>query len=183
MDALRQSLRQQRRNINAVDRTKSAQALLPQIQKIVNFQPQQKIAIYLPNDGEIDTIYLQKLLKKQAIGTYLPVLVDKNLKFAKIGKNFSHNKYGILEPISTDIISAKQLDVILMPLVGFDKNKNRLGMGGGYYDRTLAFKKNPQTSNKPTLIGLAFDCQQIKQLKAQTWDVPLDAIITPSAIY
>ncbi|MBT6938524.1 MAG: 5-formyltetrahydrofolate cyclo-ligase [Candidatus Marinimicrobia bacterium] len=110
------------------------------------------------------------------------MLVDKSLKFAKVGENFRKNQYGILEPISDDIISAEQLDILFMPLVGFDKNKNRIGMGGGYYDRTLAFK-NQKTVKNPKLYGLAFDCQQVEKLETQDWDVPLDAIITPGKIH
>ncbi|HIL03496.1 MAG TPA: 5-formyltetrahydrofolate cyclo-ligase [Candidatus Thioglobus autotrophicus] len=183
MNALRQSLRQKRRDINIVDRDKLANNLLSNIKKIVNFNKDQKIALYLPNDGEVDPKYLQNFLKKQEINTYLPVLVDKILKFAKVGENFRNNQYGIPEPISTEIISAEQLDIVFMPLVGFDSNKNRIGMGGGYYDRTLAFKKNQKSSEKPTLIGLAFDCQQVDQLETQDWDVTLNAIITPSSNY
>ncbi|SMN15187.1 5-formyltetrahydrofolate cyclo-ligase [uncultured Candidatus Thioglobus sp.] len=183
MKALRQSLRQQRRDITLSNRVKFSKSLLSQVQKIANFQHDQKVATYLPNDGEIDTKYIQNFLKKQEINTYLPILVGKSLKFSEIGKNFRNNKYGIPEPFSTDIISAEQLDILFIPLVGFDADKNRIGMGGGYYDRTLAFKKDQETSKKPILIGLAFDCQQVEQLEVQEWDVPLDAIITPSKIY
>ncbi|CAC9962097.1 5-formyltetrahydrofolate cyclo-ligase (EC 6.3.3.2) [uncultured Gammaproteobacteria bacterium] len=183
MKALRQLLRQQRRDITSVDRISFAKSLLLQVQKIVNFQHGQKIAIYLPNDGEIDTKYIQNFLKKQEISTYLPILVGKSLEFAKIGENFRNNQYGIPEPVSTDIISAEQLDILFIPLVGFDADKNRIGMGGGYYDRTLAFKKQQKTAKNPKIVGLAFDCQQVEKLEVQEWDVPLDAITTPSKIY
>lgn len=183
MKALRQSLRQKRRKIDPFDRIKLAKKLLPQVQKIANFHPSQKIALFLPNDGEIDTKYIQKFLKKQGISVYLPILFGKSLKFAKIGKNFRKNQYGIPEPAFSQILSAKHLDIIFMPLVGFDANKNRIGMGGGYYDRTLAFKKRASRFSRPKLYGLAFDCQQVDKLDTQEWDVPLDAIITPSKIY
>ena len=183
MKALRQSLRQQRRDINAADRIKFAKNLLSQVEKITNFQYGQKVALYLPNDGEINPKYIVNFLKNQKISTYLPILDDKSLNFAKIGENFRKNRFGIKEPVSTDIINADQLDILFMPLVGFDKDKNRIGMGGGFYDRTLAFKKHQQEFKKPKLIGLAFDCQQVEQLEMQDWDVPLDAIITPGKIY
>ena len=99
-----------------------------------------------------------------------------------MGKISEKNRFGIKEPISTDIINADQLDILFMPLVGFDKDKNRIGMGGGFYDRTLAFKKQQKMAKNPKLIGLAFDCQQVEQLEVQEWDVPLDVIITPSQI-
>ena len=183
MKALRQLLRQKRLDINPSDRVKFAKQLLSQAQNIVNFENGQKVALYLPNNGEIDPKYIENFLKNQEISTYLPVLDDKSLKFAKIGENFRKNRFGIKEPISTDIISAEQLDILFMPLVGFDKDKNRMGMGGGFYDRALAFKKEQKTVKKPMLIGLAFDCQEVEQLETQDWDVPLDVIITPSKIY
>ena len=182
MNSLRHTLREKRRAISATDRESFAEALLVQIQKIAEFQSGQKIAIYLPNDGEIDTKYLEVFLKKQAYDVYLPILDGKSLKFAEVGKNFKKNQFGIDEPVSTQILKAEQLDIIFMPLVGFDQNKNRIGMGGGFYDRTLAFKQQ-QSSNAPKLYGLAFDCQKTEKLDVKDWDVPLDAIITPSSIY
>ncbi|MBT6966059.1 MAG: 5-formyltetrahydrofolate cyclo-ligase [Candidatus Thioglobus sp.] len=182
MKALRQLLRQKRLDINPSDRVKFAKQLLSQAQNIVNFENGQKVALYLPNNGEIDPKYIENFLKNQGISTYLPILDDKSLNFAKIGENFRKNRFGIKEPISTDIINADQLDILFMPLVGFDKDKNRIGMGGGFYDRTLAFKKQQKMAKNPKLIGLAFDCQQVEQLEVQEWDVPLDVIITPSQI-
>ncbi|MBC8494054.1 MAG: 5-formyltetrahydrofolate cyclo-ligase [Candidatus Thioglobus sp.] len=183
MQALRQSLRQKRREINPSDRIKFAKQLLSQVQNIVNFKNGQKIALFLPNDGEIDPKYIENFLKNQGISIYLPILDNKRLKFAKISKKFKKNQYGIPEPAFSQILSAKHLDIVFMPLVGFDANKNRIGMGGGYYDRTLAFKKRASRFSQPKLYGLAFDCQQIDKIDTQEWDVPLDAVITPSKIY
>jgi 5-formyltetrahydrofolate cyclo-ligase len=183
MKALRQSLRQQRRNISSSDRIKFSKNLLNQVHKLSNFHDGQKVAIYLPNDGEIDPKYIHNFLKMIKISVYLPILVGKKLKFAKVGKNFRKNRFGILEPVFSQILDANQMNVIFMPLVGFDQYKNRIGMGGGFYDRTLAFKKRQQGFKNPKLYGLAFDCQQVEQLDTQDWDIPLDAIITPSSIY
>ncbi len=183
MVRLRQSLRQKRRSINSAERDRSAKNLAYQIKKLANFQNKQKIAIFLPNDGEIDPKFIKNFLKSKGIGIYLPVLFGKSLKFAKIGKNFGKNRFGILEPKNTQILSANKLNIIFMPLVGFDENKNRLGMGGGFYDRTLTFKKRQQHFNNPRLYGLAFDCQKVEKLDAQPWDVALDAVITPNYIY
>ena len=72
------------------------------------------------------------------------------------------------------------MDVILMPLVGFDKHKNRLGMGGGFYDKTLSFHNKLKEFRVPKLFGLAFDSQEVDQLTSQPWDVPVDGIVTPS---
>jgi 5-formyltetrahydrofolate cyclo-ligase len=183
MKTLRQSIRIQRRSISTSDREKFAKQLLSQVQKIANFKNGQKIALYLPNDGEIDTKYIQNFLKDKGFSIYLPILIDESLKFAKVGKNFIKNRFGIDEPISAKILNANQLNIIFMPLVGFDQFKNRMGMGGGFYDRTLSFKNRQQNYKNPKLFGLAFDCQEVTKLNAKPWDVPLDAVITPTTIY
>ncbi|MBW5290132.1 MAG: 5-formyltetrahydrofolate cyclo-ligase [Candidatus Ruthia sp. Asou_11_S2] len=183
MQALRPTLRQKRRAINHSDRERFAKRLLSQTQKLVTFKHGQKIAIYLPNDGEIDTKYITNFLKKQGFSIYLPILANKSLKFAKVNKYFKKNRFGIKEPVSTQILNAKQMNIIFMPLVGFDKNKNRIGMGGGFYDRTLAFKKHQTNYNNPKLYGLAFDCQQVTKIDSQPWDIAPDAVITPTKVY
>ncbi len=93
------------------------------------------------------------------------------------------NRFGILEPqlgINT-VAPVWTLDIILLPLVGFDRGGNRMGMGGGFYDRTLA-QFNVNQGNKglkrPLLIGLAHHCQEVEQLQVQSWDIPLDIIAT-----
>ena len=86
------------------------------------------------------------------------------------------NRFGIKEPIDGSPSSAQTLDLILIPLVGFDQRGNRLGMGGGFYDRTLAFKlKTPQ---RPNLIGLAHECQRVEHLETDPWDIPMTGILT-----
>ena len=74
------------------------------------------------------------------------------------------------------------MNLILMPLVGFDQYKNRMGMGGGFYDKTLEFKTKQNQFNAPKLFALAFDCQEVDRLDAKPWDVPVDGIITPTRI-
>jgi 5-formyltetrahydrofolate cyclo-ligase len=157
--------------------------LLFQVKKLANFKNGQKIALYLPNDGEIDTKYIQNFLENKGFSIYLPILVDKSLKFAKVGKNFIKNRFGIDEPISAQILNANQLNIIFMPLVGFDQFKNRIGMGGGFYDRTLSFKNRQQKYKNPKLYGLAFDCQEVTKLNTKPWDIALDAVVTPATIY
>ncbi|MDC9714804.1 MAG: 5-formyltetrahydrofolate cyclo-ligase [Gammaproteobacteria bacterium] len=183
MQTLRQSLRNQRRTLSDHHREAFARQLLQKVQQVVNFQEGQKIALYLENDGEISPKHIQNFLEDNEFSIYLPILDDKSLKFARIGDKFKNNKFGIAEPTSTDILNAEQLDIIFMPLVGFDTQKNRLGMGGGFYDRTLAFKKHQEHNANPKIYGLAFDCQKVEKLNAKPWDAPLDVVITPTIIY
>ncbi|SMN00561.1 5-formyltetrahydrofolate cyclo-ligase [uncultured Candidatus Thioglobus sp.] len=181
MDTLRQQLRNQRNALSASERVQFAKQLLPQTQQIANFQAGQKIALYLTNDGEIDPIHIINFLKNEGISVYLPILDGKSLKFAEFSGKLQKNSFGIDEPVETKGLNAEQLDIIFMPLVGFDNNKNRIGMGGGFYDRTLAFTKTQD--NNPKLYGLAFDCQQVDKIEAQSWDITLDAVITATTIY
>jgi 5-formyltetrahydrofolate cyclo-ligase len=90
------------------------------------------------------------------------------------------NHFGIPEPeANTDQrCPPSRLHTVLMPLVAFDSHGNRLGMGGGYYDQTFAFKKRPRVSTKPRLIGVAHEFQRVAELPNNDWDVPLDGILT-----
>jgi 5-formyltetrahydrofolate cyclo-ligase len=164
-------------------RAQFSEQLLAQAQQVSDFQVGQKIALYLANDGEIDPKHIKNFLKNKGIIIYLPKIDDKSLKFAKLSDKLKKNKFDIDEPITTDLLNAEQLDIIFMPLVGFNAQKNRIGMGGGFYDRTLAFKKQPTKTIHPKLIGLAFDCQKTDEITTKEWDIPLDIIITPTTIY
>ncbi|KAA1151124.1 5-formyltetrahydrofolate cyclo-ligase [Pseudoalteromonas sp. FUC4] len=147
------------------------------------------IAIYLSNDGELDTSLLIKELCNLNHAVYLPIIHPfngANLLFQRYEKNspMRTNRYGILEPKlnCSQICPLPALDYLLMPLVAFDKQGNRLGMGGGFYDRTLA-RLHEQNWQKPQLIGLAHECQKVDVLPIESWDVPLKTIITPDKTY
>ena len=147
------------------------------------------IAIYLSNDGELDTSLLIKELWNLNHVVYLPIIHPfngANLLFQRYEKNspMRANRYGILEPKlnCSQICPLPALDYLLMPLVAFDKQGNRLGMGGGFYDRTLA-RLHEQNWQKPQLIGLAHECQKVDALPIESWDVPLKTIITPDKTY
>ncbi len=116
---------------------------------------------------------------------YLPCLQARcRLSFRQVSprSHLSVNRFGIPEPPrKATTIDAHALDVVIVPLVAFDPAGRRLGMGGGYYDRSFAFKRQfPQRG--PVLIGLAHSCQEVAQLTAQAWDVPLDWIVTEKKI-
>lgn len=143
------------------------------------------IAIYLPVKGEADpTPLLKQLTEKQF---YLPVLSSvkqSHLAFAKYDENtpMKLNRFRIPEPDLPDnelLADTTKLDCIIMPLVGIDPTGNRIGMGGGFYDRTFAFRKTSQSS--PLLIGFCYDFQITAPQTPQNWDVPADAIVTQSS--
>jgi len=182
MKELRKKLRIIRKSIDTPTRKKQGKKLLYQCQKHAIFRNAKHIAIFTPNDGEIETIDTINFLTHQGYYVYLPILVGEKLKFAKMGKLFRKNRFGIDEPIFSPLVSAHKMDLILMPLVGFDTNKNRLGMGGGFYDKTLSFHTKLKNFRVPKLFGLAFDAQEVSRLSSQPWDVPVDGIVTPTHI-
>lgn len=182
---IRQHIRQLRRELSPEQQQHDAQELLVRFQQLPNVNDSQHIALYLSNDGEIDTQPLIDWLWQHGKSVYLPVLHP----FSKGHLLFLHyteqtrmtlNKYQIREP-ALDIRLVKpvnELDVVCTPLVAFDNTGQRLGMGGGYYDRTLNRWHNERLGPRP--LGLAHDCQQVDSLSFEAWDVPLPEIITPS---
>jgi 5-formyltetrahydrofolate cyclo-ligase len=102
------------------------------------------------------------------------------MRFGRVGRTtrMAPNRYGIPEPLDARPLRARQLDLLLMPLVGFDHRGYRLGMGGGYYDATLAFMQHRRLWRKPRLVGIAYECQRVEALPHDPWDMPLDAVLT-----
>jgi 5-formyltetrahydrofolate cyclo-ligase len=95
------------------------------------------------------------------------------------------NAYGIAEPVAsaTVRISPRDLDAVLMPVVGFDRHGNRLGMGAGYYDRALRhLRDGSRRWRRPRLVGLAFACQEVERIVPSTWDIPLDVVVTERGV-
>jgi len=181
---LRQKLRQRRRSLSPKQQSDAAFNLLRRLRHQLFFLQAKHIALYLPNDGEIDPQPLLQLALSMGKHCYLPVLArdgTNTLKFLPYDERttLTPNRFGIPEPQVPQHRQrkAKRLDLVLMPLVGFDAAGGRMGMGGGFYDRTFAFR-HQQTSCKPRLVGLAHKCQQVPQLELASWDIPLDAIVT-----
>jgi 5-formyltetrahydrofolate cyclo-ligase len=192
-NAIRQEVRNKRCQLNAEKQQEQSLLLCEKLIHQKELSKVKKIAIYLANDGELNTLPFINWCWKNAISVYLPVIhpfSKGHLLFLKYTNTSSmvKNKYGISEPKLDvrSIITVANLDIIFTPLVAFDKQGNRLGMGGGFYDRTLAtwhaqYQQNKQT--KPMPIGLAHDCQQVTTIPIESWDIPLPKIITPTISY
>ena len=177
---LRSRLRQARKALSTSQQDTAASQLHQQLLQdplspLSQLTPESKVALYLANDGEISPHIICQWLWSQKIKTYLPSIDGETLVFAHYHEHcqWQQNQFNIAEPIDLAPIYSDELDVVLMPLVGFDIHGGRLGMGGGFYDKTFA-RRSAQ------LIGLAHDCQQVEQLPIESWDVPLDAIATDS---
>lgn len=187
---LRKHIRQQRRALTPQQRHRLATQLSRKLSSHSLFHNARRIAVYLPNDGEMDLHPLIKVASQRGKQCYLPVISQMShnrLWFApyEAGQKLRPNIYGIPEPANGKWQGRSPigLDLILMPLVGFDENGNRLGMGGGYYDRTLAYLNRRQHWRRPLLLGVAYEFQKVESLKAESWDIPLHGVITESNIY
>ena len=183
--ALRRKLRHARRQLTPAQHRLAARRLYRQLAQHPRFRRARHIALYLPNDGEIDPRLLLQAAQRRGKATYLPVLNPwprTRMVFQRIepGEQLRRNRFGILEPV---IRTARQrrvwaLDLLLMPLVGFDVRGGWLGMGGRFYDRSMAYRAMRKKSHKPTLLGLAHECQRVDRLPLESWDVALQATVT-----
>jgi len=188
--ALRTTLRARRRALTGPEQQRAAQALAARAAATRWFRVSRRIALYLPNDGEIDPQPLLDRIQASNKRGYLPILSrlkHDRLWFAPYGGAgpLRLNRFGIPEPVvpARQWVRAQDLDLILMPLVAFDNRGNRLGMGGGFYDKSLAFLRARACWRKPHLIGLAHDFQCVPQLDPFPWDVPLQAVVTDQCVY
>lgn len=182
---LRQDLRARRRALSAADRMAAADALASRLLQI-RFAPEAGyVAGYWAMDGEIALHAWQLRLPRSCIYC-LPVLCDdQRLRFApwRPGDALVSNRHGIPEPdvAASSLLEPSALSLIVLPLVGFDASGNRLGMGGGWYDRSLAFRH--RSSVPPYLVGAGFSLQQVPAIEPEPWDVRLDAVCTEAGCF
>ncbi|WP_028117760.1 5-formyltetrahydrofolate cyclo-ligase [Ferrimonas senticii] len=184
---LRQQLRRARQQLSQQQQRQAAINLASHLPEHSLLQHASQIGVYLANDGELDPHLLAEILHARGKQLALPLLhpfARQQLLFQRYqpGMKLLPNRFGILEPKldKSQVVPLYQLDLILLPLVGFDGDGNRLGMGGGFYDRTIGALP---VSQRPTLIGLAHRQQQVTSLENQWWDVPLDAIATEQEVH
>jgi len=177
---IRQHIRKIRRNLTALQQAQAAQSVTAQALQLIDRHHAQNIALYLSFDGEISTRLLIESLLQQGKHVYLPVLHP----FCSGHLLFLHylpttpmvkNRFGVLEPQLDvrNILPIDKFDIVFTPLVAFDKQGNRLGMGGGFYDRTLQHWQ--QRSFIP--VGLAYHCQEVDELPIESWDMPLFTVL------
>lgn len=178
--ALREFCRRARQQLSLTAQQQHAQAVMQTVLNLSLFQSASlMIGVTLAFDGEVDLMPTMQSLKAQH-RLYLPRLTsDTILDFLpwQDHADMKVNVLGIPEPTGDQVISIAELDVVLMPLVGVDLQGNRLGMGAGYYDKSLA-----QAPQRPYLIGVAHQCQQVESLPVDPWDIPLDALVTEQGI-
>jgi 5-formyltetrahydrofolate cyclo-ligase len=146
-----------------------------------------RIACYIPVGGEVDCEFAAQVAWNRNREVCLPVIRGRELLFAPYHPNskFLRNQYGIPEPSAAkrEFFRPREIDVVLTPLVAFDGQGNRLGMGAGFYDRSFRFLRGQRQWYRPQLIGLAYEIQKAPKLKACSWDVPLHYAVTEKQVY
>ncbi|MDM1758549.1 MULTISPECIES: 5-formyltetrahydrofolate cyclo-ligase [Acinetobacter] len=181
---LRKDLRTKRRKISMLEQKHSENFTLQRLIKNPKFKTAHNIGIYLHSFGELHTGKMIEYCFKHHKNVYLPLIcnMNKTLRWVKIShqqyrnKRFVLHKLGMLQPMASRASHVSHLDVLLMPLLACDAVGIRMGMGGGFYDRTLA-----SAPFKPYRLGLAHDFQFLQQrLQKNPWDQPLHALITPT---
>jgi len=186
---LRKEIRAARRAVDAETRSADSQRICQQVLQLDGFQEADRVAAYLAFDGEVDPMPLMVAAFEQGKQVFLPIIVGKAqpLLFAPWtpSTKLAANGFGILEPQvpAAQQIAGAELDMVVCPLVGFDQQRNRIGVGGGFYDRTFAFLNDPQKEKVVQLIGVAFELQKVAQVKPESWDVRLDAVVTEATVY
>ena len=180
---LRARLREQRAQLAPRERIAAAEALADVLEQLPEFIVDPRVAGYWAVGGELPlhAAYARRRAREQIY--HLPVIgPDDTLRFApwQPGAAIRSNRYGIPEPDSdpAHLLPPQQLDVVLVPLLAFDRAGNRLGMGAGYYDRTFAFLRGAPRPAQPVLVGIGYHFQEVDALAPQPWDVALDFVAT-----
>ncbi len=186
-EQIRRVMIRQRRDVPRTVLRDSSIAIAKSLWQLPVLRRASRIAAYQAVSGEIDCAPLIKRAREAGRELFLPALHRGALRFAPFTPSgpLTKNRFGIQEPA---VAPAHQrpgldLDVVLTPLVAFDLRGNRLGMGGGYYDRSFAFRRQRHVWRRPLLIGLAHEFQLIETLHAESWDIPLDIAVTETHVY
>ncbi len=183
----RKKLQQQRAKITLDEQKKISAIITEQLSQHPIFLQSHSIASYKAIQHEIDPSALIQKAWKNKQNCYLPILQDQQLMFCEYQPHtlFKKNRFNIPEPrlFLDACIAPQDIDLVLVPLVGFTEKGQRLGMGAGFYDRSFAFLLNAPRPARPFLLGLAYEWQKLAFFTEKSWDVPLNAIITEKQIY
>jgi len=183
--ALRAQLRARRRSIPPDLRAHAERRVAVHIERHFHLHPGQRIALYSPLRDELGVAPLARIARLHGAEVYLPRLTDRRhhrMTFVAAGGALQANWMGILEPSASKTILARWLDLVFLPLVGFDGAGMRLGMGGGYYDRAFGFLKVRHSWRRPKLIGIGFAMQRVAPIARAAHDLHLDAVVTEEGV-
>jgi 5-formyltetrahydrofolate cyclo-ligase len=178
--ALRRRIRRERRAVRGEHRSAAERAISRRIQTLGVYHQARSVAVYLAFDGEPSMQRVVDAALRHGKQVYAPVLLRSGMRFARFGArpSLGRNFFGIDEPAPDSLLDARFLDLVLTPLVAFDRQGVRLGMGRGYYDRAFHFLRHRNHWSRPKLVGVGFSVQCVDQLERQAWDIPLWGAVT-----
>jgi 5-formyltetrahydrofolate cyclo-ligase len=185
--SLRGELRARRQALSAAERIAAANGVANSLEQLAEFIVDTRIAGYWAIDGELPLHVVVANLMRRGQQYCLPCVVGpRELRFApwRSGVVLESNRYGIPEPVCSEaeLLAPQALDVVLLPMLGFDRRGHRLGYGGGYYDASLAFLRDRTEVATPLLVGIAYSAQQLDAIEPAEWDVRLDYIATENEL-
>ena len=170
-----------RRSLDDVQRRTASAKICDRIIHSHEFWSARAIACYLPTNDEVDPTQIIERAWRANKRVFVPVTDTHGaMSFCEVTPEtvVTRNQYGIFEPVFGMFIDAKSLDLVVTPLVAFDNDNNRIGMGAGYYDRCFHFLRMRRKWLKPKLIGVAFACQNVEHITPNPWDIPLYRVVT-----
>jgi 5-formyltetrahydrofolate cyclo-ligase len=190
--ALRRSLRALRQSLPPDERQKAERAIGSALRRLKLLRRGHRVAVYLAMAGEVNLRPTIEVGWRAGCLLYAPRITSRRrgaMGFVPLAPGArlraNPNAYGIAEPIASAnaAISPRNLDAVLVPVVGFDRRGNRLGMGAGYYDRALRhLQGGSRRWRRPRLVGLAFACQEVDCIVPSSWDIPLDVVVTERGV-
>lgn len=171
-----------RRKLNTEELKLNSETACQRLLHLPEYADAEKIAVYFACNGEIELDGFIQQASDDLKDLYLPVVDDNGMHFTLYRRDMpmQANRFGIYEPEEKHYIDPAILDISITPLVAFDTNLNRIGMGGGYYDKAFAALKQAQ---KPLRVGMAHAIQQVKNCYANDWDIPLHAVVTEKSTF
>ena len=170
-----------RRGMSVEARTTASKIICERVIASREFYSCRTIACYLPMPDEVDTLEIIERAWCANKRVFVPILRKRrNMSFCRLTPDTTlvRSDFGIWEPVDSEEISPRRLDLVVTPTVAFDENRHRIGMGGGYYDRCFAFLRNRQQWLRPKLAGIAFASQKVEKITPNPWDIRLYRIFT-----
>jgi 5-formyltetrahydrofolate cyclo-ligase len=177
-------MRAKRRALPDAVRERADRAIHAQLRGLPELKRAQRVALFLAFDGEPSLAPFVEAARRSRKHLYVPVLRGMTMTFAELepSATLAPNFFGILEPTLGRKIDARELDVVLTPLVAFDDRGVRIGVGRGYYDRCFRFLRHRSHWRRPKLLGVAYELQRVRHLESNAWDVPLWGVVTEAGV-
>ncbi len=184
MQDLRKIALTARRSLSKKVRADASEVICKKVVASQNFQASNIIGCYLPMRDEVDTRLIIERAWRANKRIFVPIVRNnENMLFREMRPNTTlvQSNMSIWEPETGAIASPQQLQMVITPLVAFDDSRQRIGMGGGYYDRHFSFLRHRKVWVKPKLVGVAFECQRVEKITPNPWDIRLFKILSESS--